>query len=441
MKERKAKSPEIGFKGIGDKLYEWTEGRICLDTNTDSVRVIKRLKWEEEIPDINEDDTQYHRAISEIDITSIRRNFSAQGVNVTKEDIWDCLYYVASKNPVNHIQTYIEQFETHLFEPENLAIDTWLIDYCGASGPHIDIIKAVGRKFLVGMVKRGLFPGSRMESMLILEGEQGIGKSSLCRILSGADRGHPEFYCDELVDLKNAQKVIETYAGCLIVEIGELDAFSAAGEKTLKRFIVKTRDVARKAFGRLTSDIPRTFSFIGTTNEYTFLRDETGNRRHWPLIVERIDLDGLTEAMPRLMAEAYYLVKYDLEEPFLSKEEEKLYDQYRKTKLHATETPELKDFILDNYEHIFTFLADEHGLIESDKLLRHLKSNEIKYSNQEFGLTMVKLGAKRLRKRNGNFWQLLPLPNGEFEEMFTDENANVEDNFEKTSYTPSKLLQ
>lgn len=158
-------------------------------------------------------------------------------------------------------------------------VDTLLIDYLGAEDNGY--IRAVTRKTLVGAITRVMNPGCKFDTMLVLNGPQGIGKSTLIAKLGG------EWFSDSLhlSDTKD-KTAAEKLQGYWIIEIGELAGLKKAEVDTLKGFLSKQNDIYRASFGRRTTPHLRQCIFIGTTNaENGYLRDTTGNRRFWPVRV------------------------------------------------------------------------------------------------------------------------------------------------------------
>lgn len=176
-------------------------------------------------------------------------------------------------------------------------IDTWLRDHLGGSAPE-PYLSAVSRKVLVAMVARVMEPGCKFDQVLILEGFQGKGKSTALRHLAG-----DQWFTDAHVNFKDKDAVLALQAHW-IVELGELSGMRKADVDLLKEFISRQTDKIRVPYGKLPEDFPRQCIFIGTTNRDEFLKDETGNRRYWPVSVSRYDFSSLLEARDQLFAEA-----------------------------------------------------------------------------------------------------------------------------------------
>ena len=156
-------------------------------------------------------------------------------------------------------------------------VDTLLVDYLGAG--NTAYVRAVTRKTLCAAISRVLRPGCKFDSMLVLNGPQGVGKSTLIAKLAG------EWFSDSLNlgDTKD-KTAAEKLQGYWILEIGELAGLKKAEVETLRSFLSRQNDIYRAAFGKRATPHLRQCVFFGTTNaESGYLRDTTGNRRFWPV--------------------------------------------------------------------------------------------------------------------------------------------------------------
>lgn len=156
-------------------------------------------------------------------------------------------------------------------------VDTLLVDYLGAGDTAY--VRAVTRKTLCAAISRVLRPGCKFDSMLVLNGPQGVGKSTLIAKLAG------EWFSDSLNlgDTKD-KTAAEKLQGYWVLEIGELAGLKKAEVETLRSFLSRQNDIYRAAFGKRATPHLRQCVFFGTTNaESGYLRDTTGNRRFWPV--------------------------------------------------------------------------------------------------------------------------------------------------------------
>jgi predicted P-loop ATPase len=195
-------------------------------------------------------------------------------------------------------------------------LDTLFIDYLGAE--DTPYVRAVARKSLCAAVARAMHPGIKYDTMPILAGPQGIGKSTLLRLL-GAD------WFNDSLTVFTGKEASEMLQGSWIVEVGELVGISRAEENQVKQFLSRVEDIFREAYGRRTGRYPRRCVFFGTSNEYEFLRDRTGGRRFFPIdCMKRQPTKSvfiqLADEVPQIWAEA--LAMWRLGEPLYMENEE-----------------------------------------------------------------------------------------------------------------------
>jgi hypothetical protein len=178
-----------------------------------------------------------------------------------------------------------------------LRLDRLLVDYLGAEDTPFN--RAIGRKMLVAMVRRARQPGCKFDTMPVIEGVQGTGKSSALRILAGEEN-----FSDQPLLHLDPRAQQEALKGKWLDESSELAGLRRADVEMVKAFLSKTSDDGRPAYGRYRCEQLRRCIFVGTTNDSTYLRDTTGNRRFWPVRTGRIDLDALQRDRDQLFAEA-----------------------------------------------------------------------------------------------------------------------------------------
>lgn len=188
----------------------------------------------------------------------------------------DALLAVVSAERTYHpIKDYFDTLEWDGTE----RVDTLLIDYLGAEDNQF--VRAVTRKTLCAAVARVYEPGIKFDSVLVLSGPQGVGKSTLFALLGR------EWYSDSLSisDMKD-KTAAEKLQGYWILELGELAGIKKVDVETVKSFISRTDDKFRQSYGVNVESHPRSNIIVGSTNsESGFLRDITGNRRFWPVHV------------------------------------------------------------------------------------------------------------------------------------------------------------
>ena len=217
-----------------------------------------------------------------------------RGVNVAPLVVGRAVGAVAREHRIHPVRDWLE----HLRWDGIPRIETWTSSYLGAAPTAFH--HTVGALWLISAVARIFRPGVKADHMLILEGPQGARKSTAIKVLAGED-----WFTDELPELGSKDAAIHMQ-GVWIVEIAELDAIGRAEVSRIKAFLTRTTDRFRPPYGRYTVEVPRQCVFAGTVNPDTYLRDETGNRRFWPLRCGSIDIAALARDRDQIWAEAVH---------------------------------------------------------------------------------------------------------------------------------------
>lgn len=163
--------------------------------------------------------------------------------------------------------------------------------------------EAVGRCWLISMVARAIDPGCKVDTMPVFEGSQGLRKSTALEALVG------KRWFAEASESPTSKDFFQALGGKLLVEIGEMDAFSRSEVHTIKRVISCKVDRYRAPYGRRAEDHPRMCVFAGTTNKDDWNRDETGARRFWPITAGEVDVEWILRQREQLFAEAVVLYR------------------------------------------------------------------------------------------------------------------------------------
>lgn len=228
-------------------------------------------------------------------VAEFRRIMHAERYKAKKGDVQDEMVAAARRSSFDPLTDYLQGLKWD----GKKRIDTWLTTYLGV--PDGDYARTVGRSFLVGAVARALVPGCKLDTMLVLEGPQGKGKSTALRYLFG-DR----FFTDHLPDFHSKDSFMQLQ-GAWCVEVAELSALSKADVKDVKQFLSRLVDKFRPPYGKATVQVGRRTVFAGTVNPEAgggYLRDPTGARRFWPVVCELIDLPLILGDRDQLWAEA-----------------------------------------------------------------------------------------------------------------------------------------
>lgn len=160
--------------------------------------------------------------------------------------------------------------------------DRLFVHYLGADDD--EYTRTVTRKWLTAAVARVMRPGCKFDNLVVLVGSQGIGKSYL-----GGRLGR-SWFSDTFTTVQG-KDAYDQLKGCWIIEIAELSAMKKAEVESVKMFISKQEDTYRGAYRHYSQVNKRQCVFYGTTNDDAFLRDQTGNRRFWPIAVDKEKAD------------------------------------------------------------------------------------------------------------------------------------------------------
>jgi predicted P-loop ATPase len=233
----------------------------------------------------------------------------------SKQNCDDALKEVIIKNSFHPVKDYLN----NLVWDGVKRIDTLLIDYMGAEDS--EYTRLVTKKWLCGAVTRIFVPGIKFDYMLVLTGAQGIYKSTFFKTIA------KEWFTDSIQEVEGNQ-AIEKLMNSWIIEFGELQAFSKSESNAIKRFITSQEDRTRLAYDKRTSYLKRQCVFAGTTNKSEFLKDDTGDRRYWPIEVKKDGRsksvkDDLYKEVDQIWAEALTLWKNG-ETIYLTEEQEVL---------------------------------------------------------------------------------------------------------------------
>lgn len=216
------------------------------------------------------------------------------GVTLKKGAVQDALVCAARLRTVHPLRDYL----AGLRWDGTKRLGMWLTRYLGT--PMSPYTVAVGRWWMISAIARVMRPGCQADHMLVLEGAQGLGKSSALRILAG------DWYLPSLPDIKNAAAG-HMLQGNWIAEVGELDALRRQELTTVKDFVTRTVDKYRPPYGRFQVTRPRQIVFAATTNEEAYLHDASGGRRFWPVLTYQLDRAALIADRDQLWAEAKIL--------------------------------------------------------------------------------------------------------------------------------------
>lgn len=282
---------------------------ICNEDNVlrilESHPKLKTIIWYDEflVRVLTTWNSETHREWTDADdvamTTFLQRDLNISRMSVTT--VRNGIQVFVQRNKKNSARDWMDS----LVWDQKPRISEFFVTHLGA--PQSEYAESASHNFWVSMVARIYQPGAQVDSMVILEGPQGAFKSTALRLIGGP------WYAEsnESVTSKDFFLFLQ---GKLLVEISELDAFNRAETNTIKKVITCKTDRYRVPYGRNTADFPRQCVFVGTTNDEQYLRDQTGNRRFWPVRVGHIDVARIKDDRDQLYAEAVH--RYKAGEPW-----------------------------------------------------------------------------------------------------------------------------
>lgn len=249
--------------------------------------------------------TWKQRRINDTDVTSATGWLEYYGLSPKRSDVGAVIARVAEHNKFNPVISGLDRLKWDGVSRINGNPGApWLTYYMGAENTETNQI--FGERWLIGAIARAYQPGCKMDNMLILEGLQGLKKSTSLKIL--ADAIGPHLFTDEVSDPGSKDAGLQMQ-GVWIIEISELDAMRKSDVSTLKAWLSRRSDRFRRPYGKITETFERGCVFAGTLNPdgVGYLKDPSGARRFWPVTVNSISLDALKSDAPQLWAEAKHL--------------------------------------------------------------------------------------------------------------------------------------
>lgn len=179
-------------------------------------------------------------------------------------------------------------------------LDDWVIRYLGCVDTPLN--RAIGRSVLLAACRRARVPGCKFDFITVLEGPEGINKSTVIRVLAGDDN-----FNDQSILGASDKEIQEQLEGTWMHENADLAGMRRADVEQVKAFASRQVDRARPAYGRVREDRPRRSIEWATTNNDTYLLSQTGNRRWWTLKTGKIDIEALRHDREQLLGEAAVL--------------------------------------------------------------------------------------------------------------------------------------
>jgi putative DNA primase/helicase len=322
------------------------------------------------------------------------------GFEPKKQTLIDAVLLAADGGRYHEVKAYLDD----LVWDGKPRVNTWLVEYFDAGVAPIgtddpeerhrkdltnQYLMEAGRMWLLSAVARVYKPGCKADYVLILEGEQQIGKSTALAILGG------EWFTDATFKIGD-KDALQLIRGKWIIELQELDSFNRAESSAAKAFFSQYIDRYRASYGKRPIDVPRQCVFSGTVNHDTYFKDDSGNRRYWPVRCNKIDLDALKLDRDQLWAEAVARFKAkERWEP--SPTQRELFEQEQEAR-----------YVGDAWEPVIRRWMAEQSCrtVTTDEVLSnalHLdKSKWTRQEQQRIGSILRRLGWKRKRQPGGD---------------------------------------
>jgi hypothetical protein len=341
-------------------------------------------------------DAPYPRYLDENDLMSVRIAVERQyQISFPKTVVvGEAVDRTARERTFDPVLQYLES----LVWDRTPRVYAWTTTYLGV--PDTELSRIIGRQWLIQSVARTYKPGCQADSVLVLEGVQGVKKTTALKTLGG------RWFTDSIGDTRNK----DTYVNLLgkwIIELAELDSMKRAESSAFKNFVTNRDDYFREPYGRHSTSHPRRCVFAATTNEENYLHDSTGNRRFQPLQVTNVDDAALKRDRDQIWAEAIVLMKAG-EIWYLDQE----------THLAQIRAEQEKRYSADEWEHLIAeYIADNASpfIKVADLMLNVLKIEAGKWNRTDqmrVAACLQRLGwIRKLVTSNGvRMWHYFPGP-------------------------------
>ncbi len=265
---------------------EQLRGLIGLDEFANRVTLHREAPW-------NGGNCEEFAELDGVELSAWLGNPERYGMIVKSSMVLEAVEAVARRHRFHPVRDYLRGLVWDGVD----RIEQLFPKHCGTADDAYH--RRVALIFMLSAAARVLRPGCKVDTMLVLEGEQGIGKTRVTQVLFGGDR----WYMDAQRS-PSEKDFYQDIVGKWGVEIGEMTSFSKAEANKVKQTLSATADTYRPSYGRYSRTFPRQCVFIGTTNEHEWQRDHTGGRRYLPVRVMHVDVPAIEVVRDQLWAEA-----------------------------------------------------------------------------------------------------------------------------------------
>lgn len=221
-------------------------------------------------------------------------------LDTTTAKVRECFELVASRRAFHPVRDYLNALPA--WDGEN-RLDSMLFQGFGVSedDPYADVIRTISRRFLLSVVARVMSPGCQVDTVLVLQGGQGYGKSQALLALTPQE----SWFSRTKLNIGDKDAYMQLQ-GVWIYEIAEMHALRRADVDEAKAWLSQQSDKYRSPYARTVQAHPRQTVFVWTVNPEQYLADPTGNRRYWPVrCTGMLDREWIKANRDTLFAEAY----------------------------------------------------------------------------------------------------------------------------------------
>jgi len=301
---------------------------------------------------------------------------------VNKTSVLDACVEIAERFSVNPILEYLDS----LIWDGKQRLETMFQDYFGSDDTAF--IRAAGFKWMLSLVRRAQEPGIQADSMIVLEGPQGIGKTTFLRTLGAKWYGS----LFEPPHSKDARMKLNRLWVC---EIPEIEGFMGERLEAIKQYVSETIDILRVPYGRAFDEFPRVSVFAGTTNTSEYLTDATGARRFWPIRVRQL-APAFEFDYRQLLAEAVHEAQNQHELHWFSDKDAALFEEIKETQEGAR--------VNDPWEELIESIIEGRSQVTSGGCLAEMglrPSERNRAAEMRVGRVLTTLGWQRKRLMQG----------------------------------------